>query len=1014
VTTDGDTSIRNLRLFLASPGGVEAERAAVRRVVDEINVPFRRHGWQIEVLGWEDRGPASGRAQAEINQDVDRCHVFLGIVWDRWGTPTGEHSSGFEEEWERARKRWEADGSPELWLCFKDIEGEGREGEDADQPAQVTRFRQSIEVDEVAFHKPFRSPAEFQLAIRRELIGQLLDRSGLAAEAVGSIEVDWAGALEHEPIALLAQGQERERLAEELTASDPDRSATVFGELAKELEELGFAALSETYRKRAAGALVAAGRHEEALALRRAILLGSLDSTSPIDFEFDARGLGEILGPEHQWEAAAWSACVEWPLRRDDSIAALREALRNSDSARLDPAIVRIWRRTLWELWIEAGNTQGLCEEADGLKDSRAVNDDDELALLLAQALSTEARPDANGHWLALRDRALTLAEFDPGRAARLRACLAMKAACDGNWAEAEEGFISAAGLAARNAGSEEESAECFFSAQAISRLRGEILSIKGWGWRPMAASLRSARETAMSKGRRYEQGAMAAQLDGESSTAVRELLLGRALHRRAGHLRATMASTRSLAQVHDQSGNFVEACIAYCECGDGEGAKKAALKAAQDRELTTRLPLRGRDWEDRAVCSVLSEVGRCTSPARATALLPVVLEMTHRPTEATGTATTGVKALAELSVALRGEHLREAAERFVALVGEQHYGLSQAAGEGLRMLVELERVEGAEALVIQFARSPRTSAVSPGWVSRHLDTPMAFAAVRDGALEGQSQALMALALAGLVRGDAQLEEACRAHAEHLAKADIGHGPDKSILAWITFEGSGEIAALCSDRDLRRTVADKLLLYALESHWPRINRISALNGLKPLAISLDPLHYVAAIRPLAEPKEDLDLQSPFPPDVNSATPGELEASAIALAVELSERLPSWLGEVVVAARTDMRAAMRAASWSCAANSEEIEIEGAIEMALIDPEVSVQMAALHCWRRRRPTEPPPTAVLDRLVEAPYVAFRGLAIAVFEQYGIGADDARVVALLNDPDSYNARWAALRLDG
>jgi DNA-binding transcriptional ArsR family regulator len=53
MTADRDTSIRTLRLFLASPGGVEAEWRAVRQVVDEINIPFGRHGWQIEVLGWQ-------------------------------------------------------------------------------------------------------------------------------------------------------------------------------------------------------------------------------------------------------------------------------------------------------------------------------------------------------------------------------------------------------------------------------------------------------------------------------------------------------------------------------------------------------------------------------------------------------------------------------------------------------------------------------------------------------------------------------------------------------------------------------------------------------------------------------------------------------------------------------------------------------------------------------------------------------------------------------------------------
>ena len=50
-------TLNNIRLFLASPGGVEDERAAVRRVAEALNTALRRRGWQIEVLGWEDRGP---------------------------------------------------------------------------------------------------------------------------------------------------------------------------------------------------------------------------------------------------------------------------------------------------------------------------------------------------------------------------------------------------------------------------------------------------------------------------------------------------------------------------------------------------------------------------------------------------------------------------------------------------------------------------------------------------------------------------------------------------------------------------------------------------------------------------------------------------------------------------------------------------------------------------------------------------------------------------------------------
>jgi hypothetical protein len=112
-------AIQLIRLFLASPSDVSDERLAVRRIVGELNGSLQPHGWRVELLGWEDRGPAGGRAQADINPDVERCDVFLGVLWRSWGTPTGAASSGFSEEWKLARDRFERTGSPDLWLYFK-------------------------------------------------------------------------------------------------------------------------------------------------------------------------------------------------------------------------------------------------------------------------------------------------------------------------------------------------------------------------------------------------------------------------------------------------------------------------------------------------------------------------------------------------------------------------------------------------------------------------------------------------------------------------------------------------------------------------------------------------------------------------------------------------------------------------------------------------------------------------------------------------------------------------------
>ncbi len=71
---------------------------------------------------WEDTLPGYGRPQGIIKKDVERCDLFIGLLWSRWGSQTGSYSSGFEEEFELARERRRSAGSPEIWLCFKKID----------------------------------------------------------------------------------------------------------------------------------------------------------------------------------------------------------------------------------------------------------------------------------------------------------------------------------------------------------------------------------------------------------------------------------------------------------------------------------------------------------------------------------------------------------------------------------------------------------------------------------------------------------------------------------------------------------------------------------------------------------------------------------------------------------------------------------------------------------------------------------------------------------------------------
>ena len=138
---------RILCTFLASPSDLGEERVAVHRVVAQFNEIWAdRLGYEVQLLGWEDTAPGSGRPQHLINRDVDRCDLFIGMLSKRWGTPPDHDSSlssGFQEEFERSKERMEASGSPEICLFFKEIPSDFMEdpGEDL---KNVLNFRQGI------------------------------------------------------------------------------------------------------------------------------------------------------------------------------------------------------------------------------------------------------------------------------------------------------------------------------------------------------------------------------------------------------------------------------------------------------------------------------------------------------------------------------------------------------------------------------------------------------------------------------------------------------------------------------------------------------------------------------------------------------------------------------------------------------------------------------------------------------------------------------------------------------
>lgn len=106
-----------LNVFLASPSDLDPERQAVEESVTEINKLISHLGWHVDLKKWEDSLPGYGSPQTLINPLVDKCDLFVGLLWKKWGTPTRDYSSGFQEEFERARARRKAHGGRKFG-CF--------------------------------------------------------------------------------------------------------------------------------------------------------------------------------------------------------------------------------------------------------------------------------------------------------------------------------------------------------------------------------------------------------------------------------------------------------------------------------------------------------------------------------------------------------------------------------------------------------------------------------------------------------------------------------------------------------------------------------------------------------------------------------------------------------------------------------------------------------------------------------------------------------------------------------
>lgn len=165
-----------LTVFVASPSDVEAERGRLEDVIRELNITWSRElGIRLDLVRWETHAyPGVGAdAQDVINKQIpEDFDFFVGIMWCRYGTPTGRSGSGTVEEFERAKARYDTDkSSVHLMVYFKD-EPIPPSHLDPAQLAKVNDFKNSLGT-EGGLYWNFANIDQFEKLVRLHLTRQV-------------------------------------------------------------------------------------------------------------------------------------------------------------------------------------------------------------------------------------------------------------------------------------------------------------------------------------------------------------------------------------------------------------------------------------------------------------------------------------------------------------------------------------------------------------------------------------------------------------------------------------------------------------------------------------------------------------------------------------------------------------------------------------------------------------------------------------------------------------------------
>ena len=142
--------IRILKVVVASPGDVQAERNLIEEVVKDLNQGVAAdRKLRLEVARWETDAyagfhPEEPQGLIDSLLEIEACDVLISIFWNRFGTPTKDAQSGTEHELRKAISSLEETGRPHVMVSFNKKHYTPQSDAESEQMGQIRRFRDEL------------------------------------------------------------------------------------------------------------------------------------------------------------------------------------------------------------------------------------------------------------------------------------------------------------------------------------------------------------------------------------------------------------------------------------------------------------------------------------------------------------------------------------------------------------------------------------------------------------------------------------------------------------------------------------------------------------------------------------------------------------------------------------------------------------------------------------------------------------------------------------------------------